>query len=576
MRRLLLVGVVALLAAAPAPCQGLHFLGKPAAQWARELSDPAPAVRRSAAFALGRLGAASAGSVSDLVARLREDADPGVREAAAAAVGDVVKSLKGGNAPLWAEAGPVLRQALSGDREARVRRASAYALGTFGVRAAGTAGALRTALGDKDASVRQNAAWALGQLGKDAEAESVRALCGRLSDAEALVRRDAAAALGSVGAAAAREGVPALMGLVKTESDEVVKKAALEALGHLAGPDHRGVAGALNRLLTDADAEVARRAALVLAKIGGAEAAPALPVLRQGLEDDDAQGQELAAAALAELGPAAAPAVADLARALGKGATPDVQRYAALALGHVGAPGRDFRRVMRQSENDQEKRKARESLAEIERAAREAIPALARALGPPATVEVRQYAAEALAQFGYPLNEEAVPQIVAAIRRETDPLVRQRCVWALFNLEELAKYGADKVLADVLEEKAEDTRLVRYDAARALAFALEGRAPDRVADVLLEMLQNTRLQVYSGTDANVEGAGSEAAGAQANVKANVGGDARYMAAEALGWLGAKASGRRDVVNALRAAAKDKDAKLREQSLKSLEALGVKP
>jgi hypothetical protein len=59
------------------------------------------------------------------------------------------------------------------------------------------------------------------------------------------------------------------------------------------------------------------------------------------------------------------------------------------------------------------------------------------------------------------------------------------------------------------------------------------------------------------------------------VTPNLGGDARYMAAEALGFLGTKATNRKDVVEGLRAAARDPDARLKETAKKSLEQLGLK-
>jgi HEAT repeat protein len=573
MRRLLLVGIVSLLACVPAATAG-DFLGKPSGRWQQELADAQPAVRRSAAFALGRLGAIEA--VPDLLTRLQEDRDPGVREMAATAIGDIIKAQRGGDRELWQQAGPALEKAATADSEPRVRRGAVYALGTFGRLAASASETLRKALGDGSSSVRQNAAWALGQLGSDAGAQAVAALCDRLGDADVLVRRDSAGALGAIGASASRSGVPALMSLVKVESDEVVKKTALDALSHLAGPEHRPIAGSLGRLLRDPDVEIARGAALVLAKIGGPEAAGAVPVLRRALADDDTSVQELAAAALANLGPEAEPATTDLARALLHAPSPAVQRNAALALGHIGAPGRDLARTIKTADSQAEREKAEKALAVVERASREAVPALGRSLAPSVPLEVRQFAAEALAQFGYPNNKQAVPAIVATIKRDTDPLVRQRCVWALFNLQDLKSYGADRVLEDVLDETSRDSLLVRYDAARALANVMEAEAPNKVVAVLLDMLENRGLRVFNRTDARVEGAGNEAARARADVQENLGGDARFMAVEALSWLGAKAARNREVVNALRKAAGDRDPELRKKANEALDVLGIKP
>jgi HEAT repeat protein len=284
-----------------------------------------------------------------------------------------------------------------------------------------------------------------------------------------------------------------------------------------------------------------------MGNVGGEPAVAAVSVLRQALRDDDPVVQGLAAAALAGIGPEAEPAVLDLAAAVGEGRAPEVRRNAAIALGHM-------------------KDKAKP-----------AVPALVKALKPTTPIEVRQYVAEAFAHMEYPANEEAVPALLEAIRKDRDPTVRQRCVWALFQVPDLERVGADKVLAAVLEEKGrtlETGSLVRYDAARCLAVRMRERAPERTADVLLEMLRDRGLLVYNRTDAKVEGAGSEATRGQSGVAQDLGGDARYMAAQALGWLKESVAKRKDVIEALKEATKDKDGKLREEAEKSLKALGA--
>ncbi len=300
-------------------------------------------------------------------------------------------------------------------------------------------------------------------------------------------------------------------------------------------------------MLESKDPEIALGTAIVLARIGGKEAAPALDVLRQALKNPDAQKQEMATAALATLGAAAAPAMRDLADTLTNADNPPiVRRNAALAIAHIGPE------------------------------AKPVVPALVRALDPTQPLEVRQYAAEALAQMKHPANDAGVPAILIAIEKDPDKLVRQKCVWALFGMdkEDILKSGADKVLAKVLTETPEEMNLVRYDAARKLANTLHADAPPKTADVLLDMLNNTSLHVYNSTDAHVEGAGNEAARGKVNVKQNVGGDARYMAVQALGWLGAKVKKRPDVVAALKKAAKGEDPMLRKAVREALDAIGA--
>jgi HEAT repeat protein len=569
MHRLCLILAVLCLAGlgSPPPARAqATFLNKTLPDWLRDLDGPQPEVRRSAAFALGKMGGQAYVAVRPLVRRLRRDRDAGVREAAATAVGDIVVDSGGALRGLWPEAGPALEQALK-DQDGRVRRSAAYALGAFGRQAAPARPALSAALEDPQSAVRQNAAWALGRLGP-AGGLAVEGLCKLLKDGDPLVRRDAAGALGALGRQAARAGASPLLTLIKGEPDEVVRRTALDALARLAGPEQRDEADALYPLLRDDDPETARAAALILANIGGEQAVEALPVLRRTLADVDPTLQALAAAALAEVGPAAGPAVPDLAKALAPGRDRTVRRNAALALGHIGA------------------RQASPPPEVIERIKKDAVPALVRAMRPGEPILVREQAAEALNEIAYPANEEALPAILEAIEHDQDPNVRQRCIWALFQVRDLEGVGADKVLTRVLDETMRVVKrgrtdpldelkvLVGYDAARLLAHVLRERAPEQTVDVVLHMLRNDSLRVYEGTDAEVQGSGSESARARSRVRANLGGDARFMAAQALAALGSKAAGRDDVKKALRAAAQDPDPRLRDTARRALDRLGL--
>lgn len=544
-RLLLVVGCFVVLNLSSVHARSLVFLGKSVDAWRTALKNPDASVRRSAAFALGRMGEDAREAVPDLVARLLGDDDK-VRDMAASAIGDIARALKGGNAEAWQQSGGRLVQVLKDDSSERVRRSAAYALGAFGPQAAGATDILRKALGDSKASVRQNAAWALGQIGLQA-GEAVDGLCECLSDKDSLVRRDASTALGSMGKAGVRAGRP-LIELVKSETDRVVKKTALDSLARIAGPKQADSAKDLDPLLEDKDPEIRLPAAIVLARIGGESAAHALPVLRSALKSSDAHTQELVTAALANLGPSAKSAMFDLADTLTNTKNPVlVRRNAALAIAHIGAE------------------------------AKPVVPALVKALERSQPLEVRQFAAEALAQMKYPANEAGIPAILEAIQKDSDPLVRQKCVWSLFALDSPEKFrelGADKALAKLLDDRGEEVALVRYDAARKLANVLGPDAPDKTADVLLEMLRNKALKVYNRTDAEVKGSGTEATSGTANVQANLGGDARYMAVQALAWLGKKARARDDVVKAIRQAAKDSDAKLRKTAEETLTKLGL--
>ncbi len=523
-----------------------RFLGKTVDGWRKELSNSDASVRRSAAFALGRMGEEGRSAVSQLVKRLQEDTDAGVRDMAASAIGDIARALNDNNAAEWKKCGGILVKLLTEDPSERVRRSAAYALGAFGSQATGATEALIKALGDDSASVRQNAAWALGRMG-EAAGDAVSKLCACLKDKDTLVRRDAAGALGRLGKAGAKASRP-LIELVRSEPDAVVRKMALASLVPIAGPEQADFAKDLVPLLDDKDPKIRLDTAIVLAQIGGEESGNAVSVLKAALKDAETEIQEQATAALATLGPLAKPAMYDLADTMLDTKNPvSVRRNAALAISHIGSESKAV------------------------------APSLAMALQGSQPQQVRKYAAEALTRMKYPANEKAVPSILRAIEKDTDAFVRTRCILALIHMDlpEFKDSGAQKLLEKVLHESSGgEMAWVRYTAAYTLAQLLREDAPDKTADVLLEWLADKTVVIYNNTDARVEGAGTEATAGRANFQVNLGNDARYVAAKALSWLGNKAAKRPDVVAALRKAAKDNYANLRNAAKKTLEDLNI--
>jgi HEAT repeat protein len=541
-RRLLLF---ALCAAAWAPAtrgEGLTFLGRSADTWTRELSDGRPAVRRSAAFALGRIGGEALTATPELENCLR-DPDPGVRAMSAEALGDIVSALRGGGQTVWASAGPSLRKALTSDEDPRVRRAAAYALGTFGERAAGEMAALRAALHDPDAGVRRSAARSTGRLG-EAAGEAVHDLCDLLKDPDVLVRRDAITALGTLGAPAARPAVRALLTLAKGESQGVVRRAALDKLVGLVSAADRAGAATLYPLLRGDDPEAARSAAFVLANMGGPDAAPAVPLLQKLLRGEDDQLRALAAAALGSLGPVAAPAVLDLAKTLTEARNATVRRNAALALAHVGPKARD------------------------------ALPLLTRALDPSELREVRMFVGEAIMRIGSPDNDGAVPALLKVVESDPDPDVRHHFAWCVAQRPDIESNGISKVFLKVIEETDTETLALRYEAACHLAAHLRAQAPDRAVDIVYELFRDPRLTGYTGTDVRVSAAGAEAGAGRAQVKAvrpDGASGSRVVGAKALGWLGRKAN-RPEIVRALRDALKEGDPALQKAASEALQRI----
>jgi HEAT repeat protein len=558
MRQVGIVTAAALLlgSALPADAQTNSFLGRSSTEWIRELRSPRPAERRSAAFALGRLGLAGWDGVMLLKERLEKDDDASVREMAASAMGDINAAKRTIDhqvlPPAFIEA---LCKALDSDESPRVRRSAAYALGCFGRQ--GSAGedtlrkafaaatdSLRKALASPEAQVRQNAVWALGQLA-DLGQDDLNALTDRLTDSDALVRRDTVSALKEIGNKEVGVVKP-MLAMVTVEKDDVVRRTALDALAGLAGPKHRDLpTDGFEKLLLDSNPDTQRAAAIVLARIGGPKARAAVTALKKALTDSDPQIQTLAAAALGSLGPEAAPAVPDLARALKESPNNQTRHYCAIALGLIGPD------------------------------AKPAVPALAAALTDK-EILVRRQAAEALGQIHYPTNEAAVPAILQAIQKDRDALTRQRCVWALFNFNfrDNDRDNARAILTGVLEERDSDQTLVRYDVARLVANVLRAEAPDRTVDVLLDMLENKTLKVFFKTDPTVSGTATERDKGKAGSQADLGGDARFMAAEALGWLDTKVKNNKTVIDALRKASKDDDKELREKATASMKMLGI--
>ncbi len=543
-RTLFVGGVTACcLVAAPAFGQEASFLGKSPAEWSIDLADRngPPKARRGAAFALGKMGLAGVPGVGDLLDALENDADAGVREACAFALGEIEAAAREDRKTIWKLVGPGLQRVLGdGGQDARVRRSAAFALGNFREHAAGATGPLREAMASPEPGLRQNAARALGRLGKAVGAEQVEGLCRALADADPLVRREAASALGSVGRANARGAAAPLLERFRQDEDGEVRRAALDALVNVVGPKDREAAGPLRELLDDADRDVSLSAALALANIGGEEAAGALGVLRNALGDADAKMRVLSAAGLANLAEGAAPAVPELARAL-TDRDPDVRRHAALALSRVG------------------------------RAAANAVDQLAGALASSEPREVRAFAAEALSRMGASV-EKAVPELLRTVKEDPDAEVRHRSVWALVQVSDLNRFPtAEPLLVAVLDEKDRAANLVRYNAALGLAMHLRDRSPEKAVDVLLEMLKDTDVRVYKGTGAEISGGGEARSGA-ARTEANLGGEARYMAARALELIGPRAR-RDDVIKALEDAARSSDSRTAEAASSALRRLG---
>ncbi|MHC4504183.1 MAG: sister chromatid cohesion protein PDS5, partial [Planctomycetota bacterium] len=523
----------------------------------RELASPAPDVRLRAAFALGRLRDDSSLLLPDIK-------DDDHRRRRAAEVAALAKAL--------------------GDEDGHVRYYAALALSRRRGRETRPAlERLRGVLTDEYAPTRAAAVSALGEIAYHVKADLdvrliVRALIEALKDEAAPVRVAAVSALGSIAShlTLAETDLDARP-LTEALTDEAapVRVAAVSALGTIAADavrrqtelDIRPLAQRLMEALTDKDALVRKQAAQDLEETG---AKAAVPSLLRALKDGSEDVRAAAASALSEIVPDTPDAVGPLAEAL---------------------------------EDSRVAETAADTLAKMGRAARSAIPALARALGNEDDY-VRKCAAYALGEIAarndagdetLALNDAETGAVVSAlvgVLGDDDKDVRSSAVWALTGIGPGAAPAVPALLAR-LRNKTGSTRLM-------LARAIEGITPgtEAATSALVASLGDEDDEV--GTDAAWDLAKKGKKGLPLLTIALRDGNARARAAAAigLGWLARKRTrsvggfsdtpvgdedetlarglGRADVeaiVSALTAALGDADAKVRWYAAKALGYIG---
>jgi HEAT repeat protein len=505
------------LACLASAARGQEFLGKSMQTWRADLGADDATKRRSAAFALGKIGKGAQEALDDLAQHL-DDPDARVREAAAFAIGEICTAAKEGH-------GSALKALCKhlGDakEEPLVRRSAAFAIGCMHqgddpeVRAA-----LKAALKDKDATVRQNVAWALGRTGDDAAPDLRLAL----KDDDPIVRRDAAKSVDLLSPDAARPAVPELVACCKS-SDLELRKAAVIALVRLVNPADEAFQGTLGKLLEETDWDVKRNAALAVGQIGGPGAAKAVPILLKLLTGDDLPLKRQAALAFKNIGPAAKAAIPELRKALGstdKGLRLNAT-VAFTGMKDVGEP---------------------------------AVPALAKMVeDKKEDVEVRKQAAVALSRIGFnPALQKAMPGVLRVIANpEEVGVVRER---ALFPVRVYLNYSDEKERASVLKKleqvmgqpPRQDIRMLRYDCAYLLGYFLRANAPEKTFDVLSEFLKDTEIRIYVGGGGGGQGSGEGKTNTKTNFKERGEGDGRIMAVDALRLIGAeKTAARPDIL-----------------------------
>jgi HEAT repeat protein len=140
----------------------------------------------------------------------------------------------------------------------------------------------------------------------------------------------------------------------------------------------------------------------------------------------------------------------------------------------------------------------------------------------------------------------------------------------LFHVKDVKQNRVEDTLREVLEGGGETTQPQRWEAARVLAFHLNEASPDKVGEVLLDMLKANNLELYQGAESRVGDTGENRGNTA--VKENRGGDARFLAAMALGWMGRTANKPAIVEELSKAQQQDRDERLKKHAAEALDRI----
>lgn len=296
-------------------------------------ADADPFLAGVAAWARARIHPDDAALVSTSVGLLSGamDADrPNVKIAALNAIPDLAGSIDDAQEGALAERFVKLLE----DAHPGVRSAAAAALARLGPTAVA---ALEGALGNP--AVRTVAMELLAAAGSNAK-PAVDTLVTSLADADPAVRGDAAVAVASIGAEAA-EAVPALVTIVEgKDADDPSRYPAIFALGKI-GRGAAPAAAALKALVAqnaDPLAQVVSAWAMLQIEPDNKEQIPAaVPLLRKALRSESEVVRLEAILALADLGADASSAVAMLELLSEDDPLPSIRKAAAAAAAKIRA-----------------------------------------------------------------------------------------------------------------------------------------------------------------------------------------------------------------------------------------------
>jgi HEAT repeat protein len=419
-----------------------------------------PAVRASAASALGAIGPSARGAIPALLQAENEDKDREVQRAAHAALDRVGRYATEGDVP-------VLLAGLRAPHSAIFRAACAQVLWRVGTaRAPGDRrpeerAALRSAvpalterLRDQDGLVRLYAAQALLAVERDPQ-RVPPVLRDALGEDNVVVRTGAAKALTSLGRDA-RPAVQKLREVLRQEKDGGARLAEARALW-VVDEQFDELVAALLQALQDPDGARRETAADIVIQEGDklrAHGRPLVAPLVALLRDDQAQLRTCAAQALGQIGPEAG--------------------EAAEALGNALDPAREG--------NEEVLRDVARALYRLGPSARPALPALVGVLRHRDYV-LRACAVAAVGTIGDGARD-AVPELGKVLREDLHATVRLSAATALGKLGEAAR-PAVPALCDALKDT---DRAVREAAADAL-LVVDRRAPAAIL-ALGELLAN--------------------------------------------------------------------------------------
>ncbi|MCS7020660.1 MAG: HEAT repeat domain-containing protein [Gemmataceae bacterium] len=176
-----------------------------------------------------------------------------------------------------------LAEALSGEKDSRVRRELAGVMARHEEVARGAVTALIGLLQDKESATRAAAAEALAVAGNAAQAAAPE-LVALLRDADPLVRRAAIRALGRIQPAGAAAVADTLASMLNQEKDQELRIEIITSLG-LLSEKTPAVVHTLAQLLQQNDGELRLRSLRVLTSFGPAARAALPEVLRVAQKD---------------------------------------------------------------------------------------------------------------------------------------------------------------------------------------------------------------------------------------------------------------------------------------------------